>query len=91
MMSRVPNPSSLERLLADRVAIGWLSLTVAEATYHQALERGLSPSDDTFHQQRIERVQRRYLLAIKTLAQVRKLGVPALQVNIGEKQINLIR
>jgi hypothetical protein len=85
-----PHPSPLERLLADRVAIGWLSLTVAEGTYHQALERGLNQSDDTFHQQRIERAQRRYLAAIKALAQVRKLGVPAVQVNIGEKQINLI-
>jgi hypothetical protein len=81
------NPSILERLLADRVAISWLSLTVTEGTYHQALERGLSQSDDTFHQQRIERAQRRYLAAIKALAQVRKLGVPAVQVNISDKQI----
>jgi hypothetical protein len=39
----------------------------------------------------IERAQRRYLGAIKALAQVRKLGVPAVQVNIGEKQINMAR
>jgi hypothetical protein len=83
------NPSPLERLLADRVAISWLSLTVAEGTYHQALERGLSQVNDTFHQQRVERAQRRYLAAIKALAQVRKLGVPAVQVNIGEKQVNV--
>ncbi len=55
----------------------------------QALERGLSQANDTFHQQRIERAQRRYLAAIKALAQVRKLGVPAVQVNIGDKQINV--
>jgi hypothetical protein len=83
------HPSVLERLLADRIAISWLSLTVAEGTYHQALERGLGRADDTFHQQRIERAQRRYLAAIKALAQVRKLGVPAVQVNIADKQINL--
>jgi hypothetical protein len=83
------NPSILERLLADRVAISWLSLTVAEGTYHQALERGLGRADETFHQQRVERAQRRYLAAIKALAQVRKLGVPAVQVNIADKQINV--
>ncbi|HEV2121993.1 MAG TPA: hypothetical protein VGW38_04355 [Chloroflexota bacterium] len=83
------HPSVLERLLADRVAISWLSLSVAEGTYHQALERGLSQANDTFHQQRIERAQRRFLAAIKALAQVRKLGVPAVQVNIGEKQVNV--
>lgn len=83
------HPSVLERLLADRVAISRLSLTVAEGNYHQALEQGLSQVNDTFHQQRIERAQRHYLAAIKALAQLRKLGVPAVQVNIGEKQINV--
>lgn len=83
------HPSVLERLLADRIAISWLSLTVAEGIYHQAMERRLSQSDDTFYQQRIERAQRRYLGAIKALAQVRKLGVPALQVNIADEQINV--
>jgi hypothetical protein len=39
--------------------------------------------------QRIERAQRRYLSAIKALVQVRMLVVPAVQVNIGEKQINV--
>lgn len=84
-----PHPSPLESLLADRVAITWLSLAVAEGTYHQALERGLSQSDDIFHQQRIERAQRRHLAAIKALAQIRKLGLPAVQINIADKQINV--
>src|SRR5687768_15710162 len=52
---------------------GWLSLVVAEGTYHQALERGLTQSDDVF-QRRVERAQRRYLAAIKALAQMQKLG-----------------
>ncbi len=83
------NPSPLESLLADRVAISWLSLAVVEGTYHQALERGLSQADDAFHQQPIERAQRRYLAAIKALAQIRKLGVPTVQVNIADKQVNV--
>ena len=83
-------PTALERLLADRVAIGWLGLAVAEGTYHQALERReLDRADDEFHQRRVERAQRRYLAAAKALAQVRRLGAPALQVNIGDKQVNV--
>lgn len=83
------SPTALERLLADRVAIGWLGLAVAEATYHQALAHGLEPADDDFHQKRVERAQRRYLAAIKTLATVRRLGVPVVQLNVADKQINV--
>ncbi|MDP9356833.1 MAG: hypothetical protein M3R02_16380 [Chloroflexota bacterium] len=86
-----PAPSPLERLLADRVVLGWLGLAVADGQYHRSLVQGLSQSDDEFHQRRVERAQRRYLAAVKALAQVRRLGVPALQVNIGDKQINVAR
>ncbi|MGD9893490.1 MAG: hypothetical protein AB7R89_17845 [Dehalococcoidia bacterium] len=37
----------------------------------------------------MERAQRRYLAAIRTLAQVRRLLVPNVQVNIAENQINV--
>lgn len=84
-----PVPSTLERLLADRVAIGWLGLSVAEGMYHQALEGGLGASDDEFHQRRVERAQRRYLAAIKALATVRRLGVTTVQINVAEQQINV--
>ncbi len=86
-----PAPSPLERLLSDRIVLGWLGLAVAEGQYHRALDQGLSQSDDEFHQRRVERAQRRHLAAIKALAQVRRLGVPAVQVNIGDKQINVAR
>lgn len=85
-----PTPSPLERLLVDRVVLGWLAVAFAEGTYHRAIERGLGHVDDEFHQRRVERAQRRYLAAVKALAQVRRLGVPALQVNIGDKQVNLV-
>ncbi len=86
-----PRPSTPERLLAGRVALRWLGLAVEEGAYHLTLAWGVDASDDEFHQQRVERAQRRYLAAIKALAQVRRLGVPALQVNIGDKQINVAR
>ncbi len=42
-----------------------------------------------FHQKRISMAQNRYLAAIRTLAQVRRLGVPVVQVNIAEQQVNV--
>lgn len=84
-----PRPSILERLLADRVAISWLALTLAEGTYYQALERGIDPADEAVYLKRVDRAQRRYLAAIKSLPQVRRMDLPALQVNIGEKQVNM--
>jgi hypothetical protein len=45
----------------------------------------LSLRQAKFHQQRISKAQARYLSAIRTLAQVRRLGVPPVQVNIGQQ------
>ena len=61
-----PKPSPIERLLAERVA--WSDCP------SDALE-------EHAHKMR-SRAEKRYLLAITTLAQVRKLGVIAVQVNI---------
>jgi len=37
----------------------------------------------------MDHAHRRYLSALKTLALVRKLAVPVLQVNIARKQVNV--
>ncbi len=78
----------LERLLIDRVLTGWLHLHYAEALYVQR-NGALTPAACEYHQRTIGRAQRRYLAAVKALAQVRRLRVPAVQVNIGEKQVNI--
>jgi len=36
------------------------------------------------------RAQRRYLAAIKALAMVRRLGIPAVQINVADQQINVM-
>lgn len=81
------NPTPLEVLLVERVVLCWLSLHDAEVRYAQAKE--LSIPQATFWQERIDRLHRRYLSAIKTLATIRKLALPALQVNIARKQVNV--
>jgi hypothetical protein len=81
-----PQPSLLERLLVERIVLCWLHLHYTETLYVQHLGK-LTLRQDEFYQQRISKAQARYLAAIRTLAQVRRLGVPAVQVNIGQQQV----
>jgi hypothetical protein len=80
------SPSPLEQLLGERIAATWLQLHYFETLYIQNIDK-LTILQSEFHQKRIDRAHRRHLSAIKTLAQIRKMG-PAVQINIAEKQIN---
>jgi hypothetical protein len=81
-----------ERLLADRVVMCWLQLYYAEQKYAEmALADGpiVNWTQEEWHQKRIDRLQRRYIAAIKGLAQVRKLLKPSMQGNVAEQQVNV--
>jgi hypothetical protein len=81
-----PNPSPLEVLGAERVASCWLQLHYAELIYNENVPK-FTISVDDYHQKRLDRLHRRYLSAMRSLAQVRKLLKPKVaQINIGEKQ-----
>lgn len=81
-------PSPLEVLLVERVVATWFQLQYFEALYAQNM-KDLTITQGEYHQQRIDRAHRRHLSAVKTLAQIRKLGPAAsLQINIADKQIN---
>ena len=90
---RGPAPSLLEDLLVTRIVLNWLTLYYAEGLYAQRLRQpeGLSLEASTHCQERIDRGQKRYLAAIRALAQLRHLGppAPAVQVNVAEKQVNV--
>jgi hypothetical protein len=84
-----PQPTSLEKLLVDRICICWLAVQHAEL--HSAKrfnERAvvLTPSEE----HRLDKVHHRFLSAIRELARVRKLLQPTtnVQVNIGAHQTN---
>ena len=83
-----PDRTPLESLLADRIALCWLSLHDAEIRFAQAGD--LTISQAKYWQLRINAAHKRYLSAIRTLAVVRKLAVPAVQVNIARKQVNVL-
>jgi hypothetical protein len=82
-----PAPSPLERLLADRIALCWLHLYHLEAVF--AAKDSVSLDLGMYYQKSIDRAHKRYLSAIKTLAVIRKLALPVLQVNIAKKQVNV--
>ena len=84
-----PDPTPLEDLLARRIAACWLHLHYLETIYALNVENnGLSGRWSESMQRSIDRAQRRYLSAIKSLVQVRRLLGPMVQVNIAEKQVN---
>ena len=77
-----PQPTPLERLLIERIAVCWLQVQHADlvATRH-------GQQFVTWIQQRQDRLQGRLLAAVKALAQVRKLlrPGPMVQVNIAQQ------
>ncbi len=81
------NPTPLETLLVERIALCWLTLHNEEARHAQS--SGLSLRQADCWQRRIDSGHKRYLSAIRTLATVRKLAIPVLQVNIAERQTNV--
>jgi hypothetical protein len=82
-----PNVTPLERLLVERIVACWLHLHHLEIAY--ANKESMSLELGSYYQRSISSAQKRYLAAIKTLALVRKLAVPVLQVNIAKKQVNV--
>jgi hypothetical protein len=79
-----PNPTPLERLLVERIVSCWLHLHNLELIY--ASKDSVSLELGNYFQKNIDRAQKRYLAAIKALAVVRRLALPALQVNIAQRQ-----
>lgn len=80
-----PDPSTLVKALANRAALCWYQLNT-----EMALETvSNTPTEQEYHAKRQERAHRMYLSSLKALAQVRRLQLPMLQVNIAEKQINM--
>lgn len=86
-----PNPSPLEKMLVHQVVLCWLHLHFFERQYAATLQQSMSLQKSEYYQRIIDRAQRRYLGAIKSLAIVRRLQIPVVQVNVAEKQLNVVQ
>lgn len=91
-----PDPTPLESILAERVVVCRMQLASVERSYAAHMKAGMTFDASDHDQKRIDRAQKRLLSAVKALAQVRKLQLPTVQVNIGqqqniaEKQVNVL-
>lgn len=82
-----PNPTRLELHLAERVALCALAVARLESVFFQNVSS--SPKAWEAAGRQLDGAHRRHLDAVKALATVRKLQLPNVQVNIGEKQVNI--
>jgi len=78
----------LERLLIHRIVCCWIQANHTTACFAQN-EGRFTSKQENYQQRRQDKAHRRLLYAIKTLAQVRRLLGPSIQVNVAEKQVNV--
>jgi hypothetical protein len=81
-----PEATPIERLLVERVLIGWLHLHGLEVSSAGMID---TSGGAVTIERAITSAHKRYIAAIKALALVRRLAIPALQINIAKKQVNL--
>lgn len=82
------DPTPLERLLAQRIAMCWLDLQQQEHKY--SVLGNNSTAMYIFQSKMIDRSHNRYLSAIKALAQIRRMKLPSVQLNIADQQVNTL-
>lgn len=79
----------MEKLLIENVVTAWLRLQYCESQLAWMAGKDRSIVVLEFWERRLSMAQRRYLAACETLAKIRKMKIPAVQVNIGDKQVNV--
>jgi hypothetical protein len=87
-----PSPSAVETLLADAAATSWFAYRLHEAQYASSVtgEGGITLAQSEHAQRRMDRAHRRLLSTLKTLATVRRLALPAVQINDARQQVNQV-
>jgi len=85
---RHSNSTPLEDLLIEDIALAFVLLRKAQ---HLLADFKQGPIQDIqLRESRLDRAMNRYLSAIRTLAQVRRLQIPTLvQLNVAQQQVNV--
>jgi hypothetical protein len=83
-----PSPSPVERVLAETAATSWFAYRLHEAHYAACVtaDGGMTVAQSEHAQRGMDRAHRRLLSTLKALAAVRRLAVPALQINLAHRQ-----
>ena len=86
-----PGDGELEKLIIRQIVGCWVSLSYVEYVLgRNTVEGNFTIPQGAYWEKRVSSAQRRYLRALETLARVRRLRLPAVQVNIAEQQVNQI-
>lgn len=83
---------ALEKMLIDSAVLCWLRLALMELRYDAVTSAGNTLKVIEHTERRLSEAQKRYTRACAALAKVRKMKLPALQVNIaaeGGRQVNV--
>ena len=82
----------VERLLAETAAICWFALRMHEVHYAISVmsEEGTTLVQSEHDQRRIDRAHRRFMTTLKTLASVRRIAVPAPQIDLARQRVDRV-
>lgn len=86
-----PQDSPLEELVIQNVVLAWIRLAYVEYSYTAVTNKGGSYESLNYWEKRLNAAQRRFLRASESLARIRKLNVPVMQVNIAQQQVNQVK
>lgn len=79
-------------MLAETAAFNWFALRMLESQYAASITGGgLTLAKSEYHQRWIDRTHRRLMSTIMTLATVKRLAVPAVQINLARQQVNQLK
>jgi hypothetical protein len=82
-----PSPSPIERVLADVAATSWLAYRMHEAHYAACVTADrLTIAQSAHALRRQDGAHRRLVSTLRTLASVRRLAVPSVQINVARQQ-----
>jgi len=78
--------SRLEKLAIDHVCMCYIRQWLTEVRYAHNTNQSLTLNQGMFWEKKLNATQARYIKAIETLGQVRRLKLPNVQINIADKQ-----
>ncbi len=88
---RQAGDGELEKLIIRQIVGCWLRLSYVEYVYNRSIVSGMNMRQGEHWERRLSAAQRRYLRAVETLARVRRLQLPAVQINVGAQQVNQVK
>lgn len=86
----MPTDAPLEQFLIQQIVMCWLRYGIVEYTYTGITHGTATYEKLRYWEQRLNAAQTRYTRALEALARIRKLNLPAIQVNIADQQVNQV-